>query len=216
MRGPGRAPPPLTYMAAWAMLGPAALRLAPCPEHMNYLPFARPTIDEETIQGVVEVLRSGWVATGPIVRQFEDALSAYFGGRGCRTFTSATAALEAALQACGIGPGDEVIVPALSFVATANVVVRVGAVPVFVDVDRRTRNIDVERARAAVTVRTKAIMPVHFAGLPANLEAIGDLSRTHGLRVIEDARTRSAQPTTAARWEASVTSPVSASIRTRT
>ncbi len=108
------------------------------------LPFARPTLDEETIQGVVEVLRSGWLASGPKVAEFEAALSEYLGGRPVRTQTSATASLEMALLACGVGAGDEVITPALSFVATANVIVRTGARPVFVDVGLDTRNIDLD------------------------------------------------------------------------
>jgi dTDP-4-amino-4,6-dideoxygalactose transaminase len=131
---------------------------------MSYLPFAKPTIDEETIAGVAEVLRSGWITSGPKVQEFEQALSAYLGGRIVRTFTSATGALEVALQACGIGPGHEVIVPAMTFAASANVVMRVGAQPVFVDVELVTRNLDPAKLEAAVTPRTRAIMPVHFAG----------------------------------------------------
>ena len=106
-------------------------------------PFTRPTIDEETIQSVVEVLRSGWLASGPKVAALEAELSRYLGGRPVRTQTSATAGMEMALRACGIGPGDEVITPALSFVATANVICRVGAHPVFVDVELDSRNIDI-------------------------------------------------------------------------
>jgi dTDP-4-amino-4,6-dideoxygalactose transaminase len=154
---------------------------------MNFLPFARPTIDEETIQGVVEVLRSGWIATGPNVAAFEKALSEYLGGRIVRAFTHATGALEVALQACGIGPGDEVIVPALTFAATANVVLRVGATPVFVDVEPDSRNIALDQVQAAITPRTRAIMPVHFAGLPVDLDRLYELARRHGLRVVEDA-----------------------------
>jgi dTDP-4-amino-4,6-dideoxygalactose transaminase len=154
---------------------------------MSFLPFTRPSIDEETIAGVAEVLRSGWIASGPQVQAFEAAFSAYLGGRLVRTFTSATGALEVALQVCGIGPGDEVIVPAMTFAATANVVLRVGARPVLVDVDPVTRNIDLERAESAITPRTRAIMPVHFAGLPVNLDDLYDLARRRGVRVVEDA-----------------------------
>lgn len=154
---------------------------------MDYLPFTRPTLDEATIQGVVETLRSGWLATGPQVAAFEKALSDYVDGRLIKSFTSATGALEVALQACGIGEGDEVIVPALSFIATANVVLRVGARPVFVDVDLDTRNIDFNRVEAAITPKTRAIMPVHFAGLPVDMDALYDIAGRHGLRVIEDA-----------------------------
>jgi len=137
---------------------------------MKYLPFARPTLDEETILGVVEVLRSGWITSGPKVIEFETALSAYFGGRPVRVLTSATAALEIALLAAGVGPGDEVILPATTFAASANVVLRVGARPVFVDVGLDTRNIDVDAVAAAVSPRTRAIMPVHFAGLAADVD----------------------------------------------
>src|SRR5579871_6922900 len=116
-------------------------------------------IDEDTIQSVAEVLRSGWLASGPKVAQLEAALSQYFGGRPVRTQTSATAGLEMALLACGVGQGDEVITPAMSFVATANVIVRVGARPVFVDVELDSRNMDLEQAEAAITARTRAILP---------------------------------------------------------
>ena len=140
------------------------------------LPFARPTIDEETIAGVAEVLRSGWITSGPKVQEFEQALSEYLGGRIVRTFTSATGALEVALQACGIGPGDEVIVPAMTFAASANVVMRVGAQPVFVDVELVTRNLDPGRLEAAITPRTRAIMPVHFAGLAVDMDRVYDVA----------------------------------------
>jgi dTDP-4-amino-4,6-dideoxygalactose transaminase len=151
------------------------------------LPFTRPTVDEETIQGVVEVLRSGWLASGPKVAEFEAALSRYLGGRPVRTQTSATASLEMALLACGIGEGDEVITPAMSFVATANVIMRVRARPVFVDVGLDSRNIDLEQVEAAITPRTRAIMPVHFSGLPVNMDRLYDIAKRHGLRVVEDA-----------------------------
>jgi dTDP-4-amino-4,6-dideoxygalactose transaminase len=154
---------------------------------MSYLPFAKPTIDEETIAGVAEVLRSGWITSGPKVQEFEQALSAYLGGRIVRTFTSATGALEVALQACGIGPGHEVIVPAMTFAASANVVMRVGAQPVFVDVELVTRNLDPAKLEAAITPRTRAIMPVHFAGLAVDMDRVYDVAKQHKLRVIEDA-----------------------------
>jgi len=151
------------------------------------LPFTRPSIDEATIAAVAEVLRSGWLASGPKVAQLEAELSAYLGGRPVRTQTSATAGLEMALLACGIGPGDEVITPALSFVATANVILRVGARPVFVDVGLDSRNIDLEQAEAAITPRTRAILPVHFGGLPVDMDRLYAIAGQHRLRVIEDA-----------------------------
>jgi dTDP-4-amino-4,6-dideoxygalactose transaminase len=152
-----------------------------------FLPFTRPSIDEQTIQGVADVLRSGWLASGPYVKQFEAALSEYFGGRPVRTQTSATASLEHALLVAGIGAGDEVITPAMSFVATANVIVRVGARPLFVDVDLDTRNLDFDQVEAAITARTRAIMPVHFTGLPVDMDRLYAIAARHRLRVIEDA-----------------------------
>ena len=153
----------------------------------SFLPFTRPSIDEQTIAEVADVLRSGWLASGPKVKAFEAALSQYCGGRPVRSQTSATASLEHALLVCGIGAGDEVILPAMSFVASANVVVRTGARPVFVDVDLHTRNIDLAQAEAAVSARTRAIMPVHLCGLPADLDRVYALAERHQLRVIEDA-----------------------------
>lgn len=152
-----------------------------------YLPFTRPTIDEQTIAEVGEVLRSGWLTSGPYVIKFESALSSYLGGRKVLTLTSGTAALEIALMAAGVGHGDEVIVPAMSFAASANVVLRLGAVPVFVDVDLSSRNLDVAHLEEAISGRTRAIMPVHFAGLPADLDRIHVIARKYALRVIEDA-----------------------------
>jgi dTDP-4-amino-4,6-dideoxygalactose transaminase len=155
---------------------------------LPFLPFTRPTIDEATITQVGDVLRSGWITTGPHVKALEDELRAYLGGRRhVKTFTSATGALEVALQICNIGPGDEVIVPAMTFAASSNVVARVGAKAVFVDVDFKTRNIDVAKAAAAVTRRTRAIMPVHFAGLPVDMDGVYALARRKKLRVVEDA-----------------------------
>jgi dTDP-4-amino-4,6-dideoxygalactose transaminase len=154
---------------------------------MNYLPFAKPTIDEETIAGVADVLRSGWITSGPKVQEFEKVLSEYLGGRTVRTFTSATGALEVALQACGIGHGDEVIVPAMTFAASANVVLRVGARPVFVDVELATRNLDPALIEDSITPHTRAIMPVHFAGLAVDMDRVSDIAARHNLRVIEDA-----------------------------
>jgi dTDP-4-amino-4,6-dideoxygalactose transaminase len=151
------------------------------------LPFTRPTVDEETIQGVAEVLRSGWLASGPKVAEFEAALSRYLGGRPIRTQTSATASLEMALLACGIGVGHEVITPAMSFVATANVIMRTGARPVFVDVGLDSRNIDFDQVEAAITPRTRALMPVHFGGLPVDMDRLYDIAKRHNLRVVEDA-----------------------------
>lgn len=113
----------------------------------NFLPFSKPTIDEATIASVGEVLRSGWITSGPKVAEFEKQLSAYFGGRPVRTFNSGTCTMEIALRVAGIGPGDEVITTPISWVATANVILEVGATPVFADIDPVTRNIDLDRSR---------------------------------------------------------------------
>jgi len=152
-----------------------------------YLPFARPTLDEETIQGVAAVLRSGWITTGPQVVAFERGLSDYFGGRPVRVMNSATAAVEVALQVCGIGPGDEVITSAQSFFTAPNMIIKTGARPVFVDCDLLTRNIDLAQAEAAITPATRAILPTHFAGLPVDMDRLYGIARKHRLRVIEDA-----------------------------
>ena len=152
-----------------------------------HLPFTRPTIDEEMIAAVTDTLRSGWLASGSRVPEFENALSSYLGGRTVRVLTSGTAALEVALRVCGIGPGDEVITPAMSFAATPNMILAVGARPVFVDVDPSTRTLDLAAAERAIGPRTKAIMPVHFAGLAVDLDRLYDIAARHRLRVIEDA-----------------------------
>jgi dTDP-4-amino-4,6-dideoxygalactose transaminase len=154
---------------------------------MDFLPFTRPDIDEDTIAAVGDVLRSGWLATGPRCREFEAQLSEWTGGRPVRVVTSATAALQMALQIAGIGPGDEVITTPLSWIATANVILAVGATPVFVDADPVTRNIDLARIEAAITPRTRALIPVDLAGLPVDRDRLYDIARRHGLRVIEDA-----------------------------
>ena len=153
----------------------------------DFLPFTRPSIDEETIAGVAEVLRSGWITSGPQVREFEARLSAYFGGRPVRALSSATGGLEIGLALAGVGPGDEVITTPLSWVATANVIVRAGARPVFVDVERSTRNIDLTRSRRRSRRLTRALLPVDLAGLPVDRGRLYAIAERHGLRVIEDA-----------------------------
>lgn len=154
---------------------------------LPFLPFTRPSIDEDTIAGVAEVLRSGWITSGPQVKAFEQALSEFCGGRPVRVYNSGTAALEIALRVAGVGPGDEVITTPLSWVATANVILEVGATPVFVDVDPASRNIDLALVEKAVTPKTRAIIPVHLAGLPVDLDRLYAIAARHKLRVIEDA-----------------------------
>ena len=153
----------------------------------SFLPFSRPTIDEATIASVGEVLRSGWITTGPKVQEFEKKLSVYFGGRPVRTFNSGTCTMEIALRIAGIGAGNEVITTPISWVATANVIIEVGATPVFADIDPVTRNIDLDKVEAAITPRTKAIIPVYLAGKPLDMDRLYAIAAKHKLRIIEDA-----------------------------
>jgi len=153
----------------------------------TFLPFTRPSIDEETIASVADVLRSGWITSGPKVQAFEATLSAYCGGRPVRVFNSGTATLEVALRLAGVGAGDTVITTPLTWVATANVILEVGAAPILVDVDPVTRNIDLGRIEAAIRPDTKAIIPVDLAGLPVDRDRLYAIAGKHNLRVIEDA-----------------------------
>ena len=153
----------------------------------SFIPFTRPSFNQETIDAVTEVLRSGWVTSGPKLAEFEATLSAYFGGRPVRCFANGTATMKIALQVAGIGAGDEVITTPISWVATSNVVLSVGAKPVFVDVDPLTRNIDLNKVASAMTPKTRAIMPVYLAGLPVDMDKLYALAKQYNLRVIEDA-----------------------------
>ncbi len=152
-----------------------------------FLPFSRPDVSEATITEVGNVLRSGWLTSGPKVQAFEAALSTYLGGRIVRTFNSGTCTMEIALRIAGIGPGDEVITTPISWVATANVIIEVGATPVFADIDPITRNLDLDKLEAAITPRTKAIIPVYLSGLPMDMDRMYAIAKKYNLRVIEDA-----------------------------
>lgn len=160
---------------------------------LPFLPFALPEIGEEEIAEVVDTLRSGWVTTGPKARQFEQAFAAYLGGDTdaaslhCIAVNSATAGLHLALEALGIGPGDEVITTTHTFTATAEVVRYLGADVKLVDIDPATLNIDLVALEAAITPKTKAIMPVHYAGLAVDMDAVQAIARKHGVKVVEDA-----------------------------
>src|SRR5437764_8616058 len=154
---------------------------------LPFLPFTRPTIDEDTITAVGEVLRSGWITTGPKNAAFEALLSEYFGGRPVRTFNSGTCTMEIGLRIAGVGPGDEVITTPVSWPATANVIIEVGATPVFADIDPVTRNIDLDKLEAAITPRTKALLPIYLSGLPVDMDRLYAIADKHKLRVIEDA-----------------------------
>ena len=151
------------------------------------LPFTRPDIDAATIAAVGEVLASGWITSGPKVLAFEAQLSTLFAGRPVRAFANGTATMEVALRVAGIGPGDEVITTAITWVSTANVVLAVGARPVFVETDPVTRNLDLDALEAAITPRTRALLPVYLAGLPLDMDRLYAIARRNGLRVIEDA-----------------------------
>ena len=151
------------------------------------LKFASPLLDEETIADVAQVLRSGHITSGPWVDAFERELSRFCDGRPVRVLNSATAAVEVALQLAEIGPGDEVITCAQSFFTVLNMIVKVGATPVFVDCDLVTRNIDLAQVEARIGPRTRAIMPTHWPGSLVDMDALHELARRRGIRLIEDA-----------------------------
>jgi dTDP-4-amino-4,6-dideoxygalactose transaminase len=153
-----------------------------------FLPFALPEIGEDEINEVVDSLRSGWLTTGPKTKRFEsDFIKFVECGAEAIAVNSATAGLHLALEAVGVGVGDEVITTTYTFTATAEVIRYLGADPVFVDIDPDTFNIDVARIESAITSRTKAIIPVHFAGLACDMDAIIDVANRYGLKIIEDA-----------------------------
>jgi len=153
----------------------------------EFLPFARPDIGEAEVEAVAAVLRSGWLATGPKVKAFEEAFAEAVGSRFAVGLTSGTAALHTAYTVLGLGPGDEVITTPMTFAATVNMIEALGAQPVFADIEPVTLNISAAAVEAGVTERTRAIVPVHFAGLPCDMKAIGAIAARHDLRVVEDA-----------------------------
>lgn len=153
----------------------------------SFLPFSPPAIGEDEIAAVVEALRSDWITTGPKTRLFEQEFAKAVDAPASLALNSCTAALHTALVVGGVGPGDEVITTPMTFAASVNVIEHVGARPVLVDIEPDTLNIDPERVRAAVTPRTKAILPVHYAGHPAQMRPIRELAAERGLLVVEDA-----------------------------
>jgi dTDP-4-amino-4,6-dideoxygalactose transaminase len=161
----------------------------PSPPSLPFLPFALPEIGDEEIAEVIDTLKSGWVTTGPKARRFEQDFAAFLGAPGIEAIAvnSATAGLHLALEALGIGPGDEVITTTHTFTATAEVVRYLGADVRLVDIDPATLNIDPAAIEAAITPRTKAILPVHFAGMAVDMDAVLAIARRHGLKVVEDA-----------------------------
>jgi dTDP-4-amino-4,6-dideoxygalactose transaminase len=151
------------------------------------VPFSKPYLRGDEGAAVAEVIATGWVSQGPRVREFEAAFAERVGAPDAVATTNCTTALQLALYAAGVGPGDEVIVPSMSFIATANSVWQNGATPVFADIDPRTYNLDPAAAERAITPRTKAIMPVHQMGLPADMDAFFALADAHGVILVEDA-----------------------------
>jgi len=157
------------------------------PIRSEFLPFGRPLITEEEIAAVGQVLRSGWIGMGKRTIEFEAAFAAACGARHAVSVSSCTAGLHIALVAAGLGPGHEVITTPLTFVATVNTILETAATPVLVDIDPHTLNIEAAAVAAAITPRTRAILPVHFGGLACDLPAFGELARGRGLAIIEDA-----------------------------
>jgi dTDP-4-amino-4,6-dideoxygalactose transaminase len=155
--------------------------------HSEFIPFHKPAIGEDEIESVVETLKSGWLTTGHKVKRFEEDFARYVGSQHAVAVNSGTAALHLALDAVGIKEGDEVIVPTMTFTATAEVVLYFKARPVLVDCQRDTFNLDPSRIEAAITPKTKAIIPVHMAGQPCDMDEILSIAKEHDLRVIEDA-----------------------------
>lgn len=152
----------------------------------SFLVFGSPKIEEEEINEVVDCLRSGWVGTGPKVNRFENLFKEYKNSKYAVALNSCTAALHLSMLSIGIRPGDEVIVPTMTFAATANSVIHAGGTPIFADCEKDTMNIDPDDIERKITPRTKAIIPVHFAGRPCNMDAIMDIARQHDLKVVED------------------------------
>jgi len=153
----------------------------------NFLPFSRPSIGEEEIEAVSQVLRSGWITTGPQANQLEQDFAATFGCKHAIAVSSATGGMHVTLMALGIGPGDEVITPSQTWVSTLNMIVLLGAEPVMIDVDPDTLMINADDVAAAITPRTKAIIPVHYAGAPLDLDPMYALAEQHGIAIVEDA-----------------------------
>ena len=152
----------------------------------GFLVYGSPAIEETEIQEVVACLRSGWLGTGPKVAQFEEDFKRYKGARCAIAVNSCTAALHLSMLAAGLQPGDEVITTAMTFCATVNAIIHAGLKPVLADIDAVTMNLDPEQVAHKITERTRAIVPVHFAGRPCPMDTIMDIARHHGLKVIED------------------------------
>src|SRR5438105_9529117 len=179
--------PPL--VAAGAPEEPAMTDIIVRHQRREFLPFSPPLVGEEEIREVIDTLRSPWITTGPKTRRFEEEFSAFVqaAAGGALALNSCTAAMHVALACLEIGPGDEVITTPMTFTATANVIEHVGARPVLVDVEPDTLNIDPQKVAAAITPRTRALLPVHYSGHPAERDVLEAIARTHNLALIEDA-----------------------------
>ncbi|AUV02141.1 UDP-4-amino-4-deoxy-L-arabinose aminotransferase [Phytobacter ursingii] len=153
----------------------------------EFLPFSRPSMGDEELTAIQDVLRSGWITTGPKNQQLEEAFCQLTGNQHAIALSSATAGMHVTLMALGIGAGDEVITPSMTWVSTLNMIVLLGATPVMIDVDRDTLMVTAQSIEAAITPKTKAIIPVHYAGAPADIDAIRALGEKHAIPVIEDA-----------------------------
>ncbi|WP_217548153.1 UDP-4-amino-4-deoxy-L-arabinose aminotransferase [Pantoea sp. GbtcB22] len=154
---------------------------------MNFLPFSRPSLGEEELAAIKSVFESGWITTGPKNAELEEAFCQLTGNQHAIAVSSATAGMHVTLLALGIQPGDEVITPSLTWVSTINIITLLGATPVMIDIDRDTLMVTPELIEAAITPRTRAIIPVHYAGAPADIDAIRAIGERHGIPVIEDA-----------------------------
>lgn len=157
------------------------------PVRQKPLRFGVPLIEQEEIDEVVFVLRSGWISTGPKTQEFEERFRSYVSSKNAIALSSCTAGMHLSLLAAGIGQGDEVITSPMTFASTANVIIHCGAIPVFADINRRTLNIDPAEIERRITPKTKALIPVHYAGQPCEMDEIQDIARRHGLVIIEDA-----------------------------
>jgi dTDP-4-amino-4,6-dideoxygalactose transaminase len=182
----------------------------------NFLIFGAPAIEDAEIQEVVATMKTGWLGTGPKVMRFENEFKAYKGSEYAVAVNSCTAALHLSILAAGLKPGDEVITTPMTFCATVNAIVHAGATPVLADVDPVTMNIDPERVEAKITSKTKAILPVHFAGRPCDMDALCEIARRHNLKLLKIARTRSKQSIKGAKQAPLATSDVSAFMSPKT
>ena len=153
----------------------------------SFLPLSKPAIDQRDIDGVIEVLRSGWITTGPRTKAFEEAFTGYVDGGYSCALTSGTAGMHLVLTALGISPGDEVVTPSMTWGSTINMITLLGAKPVFVDIDRTTLMVTPENVEQRLTEKTRAVIPVHYAGAPVDLKPLREMASQHGLALIEDA-----------------------------